>query len=183
MIVGKTSLTLRFVKGMYDDDQLPTIGAAYMTQKLELDGKQYVFEIWDTAGQERYEAITPLYYRSAEAAVVVFDLTYQESFLKAKEWLKRLRKERPDPDMPIALVGNKCDREGRDIDDAALQAFVEENNLKYFETSAKTGENVESMFSWVAKSLPPPADTDDGNDTFPVTSDEVDNDRGTNCCM
>ncbi|CAK9110881.1 Ras-related protein Rab-5B [Durusdinium trenchii] len=174
MGVGKTCLTLRFVKGLFDDDQLPTIGAAYMTQKLESNGKQFIFEIWDTAGQERYEAITPLYYRSAEAAVIVFDLTYQESFQKAKEWLKRLRKERPDPDMPIALVGNKCDREGREVDDEAVQTFVEENNLKYFETSAKTGENVDDMFAWVATSLPPPAaNMDDATDAFPVSPENT----------
>jgi small GTP-binding protein len=107
LAVGKTCLTLRFVKGTFDEDQLPTIGAAYMTKKVAIEDKLYIFEIWDTAGQERYEAMTPLYYRSAEAAVLVFDLGFNESFQKAKKWLKRLRKERPDPDMPIALVGNK----------------------------------------------------------------------------
>mmetsp|Transcript_17523 Transcript_17523/g.28365 ORF Transcript_17523/g.28365 Transcript_17523/m.28365 type:complete len:197 (-) Transcript_17523:825-1415(-) len=183
MGVGKTCLTLRFVKGMFDDDQLPTIGAAYMTKKMSSEGKQYIFEIWDTAGQERYEAITPLYYRSAEAAVIVFDLTYKESFQKAKEWLKRLRKERPDPDMPIALVGNKCDREGREVDDTLVQAFVEENNLHYYETSAKTGENVEEMFTWVANNLPPPVDTvNENNEAFPLSTEDLDPNRSAGCC-
>lgn len=182
MGVGKTCLTLRFVKGMFDDDQLPTIGAAYMTKKISCDDNQYIFEIWDTAGQERYEAIAPLYYRSAEAVVLVFDLTYKESFAKAKDWLKRLRKERPDPDMPIALVGNKLDREGRETDDEQVSAFVEENNLKYFETSAKTGENVEEMFTWLAQNLPPPADSaDDANETFPVTQEGL-NAEQKGCC-
>ena len=131
--VGKTCLTLRFAKGVFDQEQLPTIGAAYMTKKISLpktntenkDGKKstqsqpnttstpdmdkFLVEIWDTAGQERYEAITPLYYRSSEAAIIAFDLTSQHSFNKAKEWLKRLRKERPDPAMPICLAGNKAD--------------------------------------------------------------------------
>mmetsp|Transcript_9327 Transcript_9327/g.18411 ORF Transcript_9327/g.18411 Transcript_9327/m.18411 type:complete len:200 (-) Transcript_9327:223-822(-) len=183
MGVGKTCLTMRFVKGMFDDDQLPTIGAAYMTQKLEAEGKQYIFEIWDTAGQERYEAITPLYYRSAEAAVIVFDLTYGESFAKAQEWLKRLKKERPDPDMPIALVGNKSDREGREVNEEEVQAFAEENGLQYFETSAKTGQNVDNMFSWVATHLPPPAESaDDGADAFPVSSEGLAGEKSNSCC-
>mmetsp|Transcript_35560 Transcript_35560/g.43988 ORF Transcript_35560/g.43988 Transcript_35560/m.43988 type:complete len:107 (+) Transcript_35560:202-522(+) len=85
--VGKTCLTLRFVKGLFDDEQLPTIGAAYMTKKVTSKSKQYIFEIWDTAGQERYEAITPLYYRSAEAAVIVFDVTSKASFVKVNTML------------------------------------------------------------------------------------------------
>ena len=107
--VGKTCLTLRFVKGLYETESLPTIGAAYMTKKIVGDHTDFVYEIWDTAGQERYQAITPLYYRSAEAAVIVFDLTDTDSFEKAQHWLKRLRKERPDPSMPIALAANKSD--------------------------------------------------------------------------
>lgn len=167
---------------MFDDDQLPTIGAAYMTKKVTIDGQQYIFEIWDTAGQERYEAITPLYYRSAEAAIIVFDLTYKESFTKAKEWLKRLRKERPDPSMPIALVGNKSDREGREADESMIHQFAEENNLNYFETSAKTGLNVEEMFIWVARNLPPPTENvEDQNDAFPVTAESL-NAEQKGCC-
>jgi len=134
---------------------------------------------------ERYEAITPLYYRSAEAAIIVFDLTYKESFQKAKEWLKRLRKERPDPDMPIALVGNKSDREGREVETEIVQAFVDENNLQYFETSAKTGDNVEEMFTWVALNLPPPAadsGEDENNETFPVTAENLNASQQRSCC-
>mmetsp|Transcript_23313 Transcript_23313/g.41223 ORF Transcript_23313/g.41223 Transcript_23313/m.41223 type:complete len:197 (-) Transcript_23313:71-661(-) len=179
--VGKTSLTLRFARDLFDEDQLPTVGAAYMTKKVELDDQQYIFEFWDTAGQERYEAITPLYYRSAEAAVIVFDLTLAESFTKAKEWLKRLRKERPDPDMPIALAGNKSDCEKRAIDEEELRAFVEENGLQYYETSAKTGDNVDSMFKAIARSLPPLAeDAEDTNEPFPVTNTSAATEGG--CC-
>lgn len=168
---------------MFSDDQLPTIGAAYMTQKLEAEGKQYIFEIWDTAGQERYEAITPLYYRSAEAAIIVFDVTYAESFSKAKEWLRRLRKERPDPDMPIALVGNKCDRDTREVEADAVAAFVEEHNLQYFETSAKTGEKVTEMFTWVATNLAPAVEAvDDGADAFPVSTEAIGATEKSSCC-
>lgn len=172
-----------FVRGTFSSDVLPTIGAAYSTKKLGIDGNQFLFEIWDTAGQERYEAITPLYYRSAEAALIVFDLTFEESFTKAKEWLKRLRKERPDPDMPIVLVGNKCDREDRNVDDALVQEFVEENNLQYFETSAKTGENVEDMFSWVATSLPPAADNaENESEAFAVSNQDANSSEKQGCC-
>mmetsp|Transcript_8716 Transcript_8716/g.27870 ORF Transcript_8716/g.27870 Transcript_8716/m.27870 type:complete len:168 (+) Transcript_8716:376-879(+) len=167
---------------MFNDEQLPTIGAAYMTKKVATADTQYVFEIWDTAGQERYEAITPLYYRSAEAAVIVFDLTFKESFQKAKEWLKRLRQERPDVDMPIALVGNKSDCDGRDVDAELVQTFADENGLQYFETSAKTGENVDDMFTWVAKNLPPPAAASDEAAEPNVVSPDNQGGEQKGCC-
>ena len=125
--VGKTCLTLRFVKGLFDDEQLPTIGAAYMTKKVACNAKHYIFELWDTAGQERYEAITPLYYRSAEAAVIVFDITDPSSLSKAKDWLKRLKRERDDPEMPIVLAGNKCDAsKSSHISADAIELFIED---------------------------------------------------------
>mmetsp|Transcript_16230 Transcript_16230/g.18380 ORF Transcript_16230/g.18380 Transcript_16230/m.18380 type:complete len:195 (-) Transcript_16230:99-683(-) len=179
--VGKTCLTLRFVKGLFDDEQLPTIGAAYMTKKVTSNSKQYIFEIWDTAGQERYEAITPLYYRSAEAAVIVFDLTSQQSFVKAKEWLKRLRRERPDPKMPIALAGNKSDVTPRQVNEEEIAAFVQENSLKYFESSAKTGANVDEMFTWTADNLPEAEAQSNEQVVFPVSQEDL-GESNSQCC-
>lgn len=179
--VGKTCLTLRFVKGLFDDEQLPTIGAAYMTKKVVSNNKQYIFEIWDTAGQERYEAITPLYYRSAEAAVIVFDVTSSASFVKAKEWLKRLRRERPDPNMPIALAGNKTDVSPRQVNEEDVAAFVQENNLKYFGTSAKTGDNVEEMFVWTADNLPAAEENSADSVVFPVSQEDL-SQNNAGCC-
>ena len=181
--MGKTCLTLRFVKGNFDteEEQLPTIGAAYMTKKVDLDDTQFMFEIWDTAGQERYEAITPLYYRSAEAAIIAFDLTDPGSFTKAREWLKRLRKERDDANMPIALAGNKADlgEDARQVDAEEVSRFAAEHGLKYFDTSARSGLNVEAMFAWVAHSLPPPVDAGPDPGLLPLTPAARDNSK---CC-
>ena len=134
--------TLRFVRGAFEDGQLPTIGAAYMTKKVDNN----LFEIWDTAGQERYESITPLYYRSSKCAIVVFDVCDATSLTKAKSWVKRLRKELPRtedrPEMPVVLAGNKCDvdEDMREVSNEEAQAVAEEFNLQYFETSAKSGQ-------------------------------------------
>jgi Ras-related protein Rab-5C len=159
--VGKTCLTLRFVRGVFEEDQLPTIGAAYLTKSLRVRGvdnaaTSYVFEIWDTAGQERYESITPLYYRTAQAAIIAFDVNDKSSFLKAKDWLNRLRKELDNPAMPIAFAANKFDVEATEVDMEEAEAFAVENNMKLFKVSAKTGKNVDEMFQWLAVSLPPP---------------------------
>ncbi|NXR23548.1 RAB5B protein, partial [Cinclus mexicanus] len=75
--VGKSSLVLRFVKGQFHEYQESTIGAAFLTQSVCLDDTTVKFEIWDTAGQERYHSLAPMYYRGAQAAIVVYDITNQ----------------------------------------------------------------------------------------------------------
>ena len=122
------------------------------------------FEIWDTAGQERYHSLAPMYYRGAHAAVVVYDitngvctvciLTIKESFERAKKWVAELQKQ-AQPNITIALVGNKLDLESsRQVPTEQAQAYVEDENLVFLETSAKSGVNVAQVFERVAQKLP-----------------------------
>uniref|UniRef100_A0A8C4R1W1 RAB5C, member RAS oncogene family n=1 Tax=Eptatretus burgeri TaxID=7764 RepID=A0A8C4R1W1_EPTBU len=83
--VGKSSLVLRFVKGQFHEFQESTIGAAFLTQTVCLDDTTVKFEIWDTAGQERYHSLAPMYYRGAQAAIVVYDITNQEAQAYAED--------------------------------------------------------------------------------------------------
>uniref|UniRef100_A0A3B3TBJ8 Ras-related protein Rab-5B-like n=1 Tax=Paramormyrops kingsleyae TaxID=1676925 RepID=A0A3B3TBJ8_9TELE len=108
MAVGKSSLVLRFVKGHFDEFQETTIGAAFLAQSVCLDDTTIKFEIWDTAGQERYHSLAPMYYRGAQAAIVVFDITKPETFERAKAWVKELQRQ-ASPSIVIALAGNKAD--------------------------------------------------------------------------
>lgn len=85
--VGKSSLVLRFVKGQFHEYQESTIGAAFLTQTICLDDATVKFEIWDTAGQERYHSLAPMYYRGAQAAIVVYDITNQVLIIKLKQSL------------------------------------------------------------------------------------------------
>merc|ERR1719515_442416 len=78
--VGKSSLVLRFVKGHFQDYQESTIGAAFLTQTVCFEDITVKFEIWDTAGQERYHSLAPMYYRGAQAAIVVYDITNPDTF-------------------------------------------------------------------------------------------------------
>lgn len=154
--VGKSSLVLRFVKDQFDDYRESTIGAAFLTQTIALDETTTVkFEIWDTAGQERYKSLAPMYYRNANCAVVVYDVTQASSLDKAKAWVKELQRQ-ANENIVIALAGNKLDLasskraiETRDAEDYAKQA-----GLLFFETSAKTAENVKELFTAIAKKLP-----------------------------
>jgi len=110
--VGKSSLVLRFVKGQFLDFQESTIGAAFLTQTVCLNDTTVKFEIWDTAGQERYHSLAPMYYRGAQAAIVVYDITNADSFDRAKNWVKELQRQ-GNPNIVISLAANKVDLESK----------------------------------------------------------------------
>jgi Ras-related protein Rab-5C len=169
--VGKSSLVLRFVNNDFQENKEPTIGAAFLTQKCNLPTRTIKFEIWDTAGQERFASLAPMYYRNAQAALVVYDLTKPTSLVKAKHWVAELQRQ-ASPGIVIALVGNKLDLtsesgaeadgtgEGDESGDARkisreeAQAYAEEESLLFFETSAKTGHNVTEVFTAIANAIP-----------------------------
>jgi len=152
--VGKSSLVLRFVKKQFFEYQESTIGAAFLTQTVNVKDYVVKFEIWDTAGQERYHSLAPMYYRGAAAAIVVFDLTSRQSFVRAKAWVKELQRQ-GNSNIVIALAGNKLDlSEKRQIDSDEAKAYSDENGIFYMETSAKTDHNVSALFEAIAIKLP-----------------------------
>jgi Ras-related protein Rab-21 len=88
--VGKTSIVLRFTKGEYDDRQQSTVQASFIDKKISVDGNIAQLSIWDTAGQERFHALAPIYYRDADVAIIVYDVTDVQSFEKVKNWVRFL---------------------------------------------------------------------------------------------
>jgi small GTP-binding protein len=109
--VGKSSLVNRFVKNQFNTEHPTTVGAAFLQTPVPLEDStdKIQFGIWDTAGSERYKALAPMYYRGAEAAIIVYDITSFESFEGAKSWVHDL-KLYGQPNVVIALAANKSAR-------------------------------------------------------------------------
>lgn len=150
-----------------------------MTQSVALDDTTVKFEIWDTAGQERYRSLAPMYYRGAAAAVVVYDITNPDSFTGAKSWVKELQR-RGDPNVVIALAGNKADLESRrKVEFEEANAYAQQEGILHLETSAKNGNNVKALFVEIAKKLPknPPQPE---REAFPIMAQSQQESRG--CC-
>lgn len=179
--VGKSSLVLRFVKKQFFEYQESTIGAAFLTQTVSVDDFVVKFEIWDTAGQERYHSLAPMYYRGAAAAIVVYDLTNRQSFVRAKSWVKELQKQ-GNPNIVIALAANKCDlAENRIVEIEEAQAYAEDAGCIFIETSAKTNHNVTTLFTTIAKNLPKPGPIPPGPRGL-VIDPELIPDKKKSCC-
>eukprot|EP01026_Neomeris_dumetosa_P061430 TRINITY_DN579_c0_g1_i6.p1 TRINITY_DN579_c0_g1~~TRINITY_DN579_c0_g1_i6.p1 ORF type:complete len:265 (+),score=15.23 TRINITY_DN579_c0_g1_i6:101-796(+) len=151
--VGKTCLLLRFADDSFQDNYLSTIGVNFKIRTVELDGKVTKFSIWDTAGQERFRALNSNYYRGTHGVIVIFDVTSYTSFLNIKDWLKEVDKY-VDQSVPIILVGNKCDLlSQRVVEYQAAKRLADELGLKYYETSAKRGTNVDEAFNAINREI------------------------------
>ncbi len=163
--VGKSCLAVRFVRNDFFEFQEPTIGAAFLGKTMTYGTNRYKFEIWDTAGQERYRSLAPMYYRGARAAVVVYDITEEESFKGAKSWIKEIKQKTSN--CLIVLIGNKVDlMNNRKVNIHKVKDYANENNLIYMESSAKTGLNVDKIFTTIAHNMP--AEPDDIGTHEPV---------------
>ncbi|KAG0730095.1 Ras-related protein Rab-24 [Chionoecetes opilio] len=162
---GKTSMVERFIYKRFNHNYQATIGAAFGARCVPVRGTDVCVGLWDTAGSERYEAMSHIYFRGAKAAVVCYDITNQESAERAKFWVAEVQKY--EEGCRVCLCGTKLDLvqdspKARQVDVHDMTDYVETIGGRLFETSSKTGENVEELFDAIVQDfaehaeLPPP---------------------------
>ncbi|KAI8119425.1 Ras-related protein Rab-30 [Lucilia cuprina] len=160
--VGKTCLVRRFTQGLFPPGQGATIGVDFMIKTVEVDGDKIKLQIWDTAGQERFRSITQSYYRSAHALILVYDISCQPTFDCLPDWLREIQEYANSKVLKI-LVGNKTDRDDREIPTQIGEEFAKQHDMYFLETSAKEAENVERLFYEIAAELIDQARSKDGS--------------------
>ncbi|XP_063237792.1 ras-related protein Rab-31 [Bacillus rossius redtenbacheri] len=144
--VGKTSMVVRYIGKMFSHHISPTIGASFFTCKLNVENTRVKLQVWDTAGQERFRSMAPMYYRNANAALLVFDITQYDSFTSVKNWVKELKRNVEEP-MVLNLVGNKTDLESeRRVRREEACSYASSIGANYFESSALHDEGIEDVF-------------------------------------
>jgi Ras-related protein Rab-7A len=149
--VGKTALMHQYVSKKFDPRYKATIGADFLSKDVEIDGSAVTLQIWDTAGQERFQSLGSAFYRGADACVLVFDVTQQESFSHLTSWMEEFNIQAGKRD--CVLIGNKIDlADKRQVTNRTAQNWCQKNDdsIKYFETSAKENTGVEEAFLAVA---------------------------------
>eukprot|EP00667_Euglena_gracilis_P018141 EG_transcript_19234 len=138
----------------FDKQYQATIGIDFLSQTMYLEDRTVRLQLWDTAGQERYRSLIPSYIRDSSVAVIVYDITNQQSFLNTSKWLEDVRAERGE-DVLIMLVGNKTDlSDKRQVSIEEGETKAKEHNVMFIETSAKVGFNIKALFRKVASQLP-----------------------------
>ena len=151
--VGKTSMITQFIDQTFQEDQQSTTGGTFSTKDVICDGSKILrFEIWDTAGQEKYRSLTTMFYKDANAAVLVYDVTRAESFEELKNyWAKQIKENSPE-NIILVIAANKSDLiEQEQVDEGEARNFAKELNAIFISTSAKSSEGINSLFEEIAK--------------------------------
>ena len=153
--VGKTSILSRFANGTFNANYLATVGLDNFTKDETIDDKNVRIKIWDTAGQERYKALTKGFFRNAEGIMIVYDVTNQETYESLKYWIQSIKTHIGDDlaHIPIVIIGNKIDIFNREVTKEEGEKFAKQENLEYFETSAKNGKGIDECIRFLIKKV------------------------------
>ncbi|KAG5479791.1 hypothetical protein LSCM4_05799 [Leishmania orientalis] len=162
--VGKTSLISRYVHNTFDDREASTVQASmYSSKAVPINDasnapgaiREVDLALWDTAGQERFHALAPMYYRNADGAIIVYDVTDADTLRKVRTWAKELYAVVGEGNIQLVLCGNKADAPPaeREVSEGEGATMAAELGAVHFFASAKTGQNVAEVFSAMATQI------------------------------
>jgi Ras-related protein Rab-5C len=152
--VGKTSLVNQFIHDRFTVNTVSTIGCMFVTKTVKVDDMTVSLQIWDTGGSEKYRSMAPMYFRDAQAAIIVYDVTSISSFRGVDGWLRDLHNQGP-AGILIALAGNKADCDHiREVTPQMAADFATKTNISIcLETSALDGRGVAELFQLVVEKI------------------------------
>ncbi len=152
--VGKTSLIRRFVLNTFDEKYVSTIGARVSKKEVEVPTVAYRVKmdmmIWDLIGSKESTRLHEMYYRGADGAIVVADITRLSTIENIDMWVRSFRTSMGEK--PVLMVYNKIDLEGYwTLDEDGMEALAAKHDGLYYKTSAKRGDNVDLAFYRLAE--------------------------------
>ncbi|XP_012327577.2 GTPase HRas-like [Aotus nancymaae] len=152
--VGKSTLTIQIIQNHFMDEYDPTIEDSYRKQVV-IGGETCLLDILDTGGQEEYSAMRDQYMRTGEDFLCVFAINNSESFVDINLYREQIEQVKDSDDVPMVLVGNKCDLPTRTVDTKQAHELAKSNGIPFIETSAKTRQGVEDAFYTLVREITP----------------------------
>lgn len=189
--VGKTSFIRKYMKLNVPEKHNSTIGTAMFTKHIEYNNTSVDLRIWDTAGQERYASLTTLYYRSSNIAIIMYDVTNSQSFIRAKEYLLSIKTKGPD-NIVIGLIGNKNDIAIKEPSERAIpfsvgKEWADMHDIFFAETNSFNDNDAKSVFGSLIDLVPNDilySYTGESNSLLDkmIDDDRKKNSSGITCC-
>jgi len=138
--VGKTQLVSWFARKEYDEDYSPTVGVEFSEARCLINGHVWNLQLWDAAGKSDYQIEQKIFYEAVAVAILVLDLTSEDpgSLDSAKRLLKEIRSN-STPDLPVLIVGTKCDEPRKLNKDGVVELITSSPNLSYLELAPRRG--------------------------------------------
>jgi Ras-related protein Rab-6A len=147
---GKTSIINRIIDNPFNDSYEVSIGIDFMSKNIKFRGQTIKIQIWDSAGQEKYKGLIPSYIKNSSIVFVVYDISNRSTFENVPNWISFVNDiEKTN----MVLCGNKTDLQ-REVQKSEGEKVAKDNNIKFFECSAKTNENLKNMFYSAMTILP-----------------------------
>ena len=153
--VGKTSLLIRYANNTFNANYLATVGLDNFTKDDIINGKTIHIKIWDTASQEKFHSLAKRFFHNAQGIMVVYDVTKSEIYQNLRHWTQSIKTQMGNDidKISVIIIGNKIDSNEREVNKQEAEAFSRELGYPYFETSAKSGENVNTTIQFLVREI------------------------------
>ena len=151
--IGKTCIIERYINRTFQSNYIATIGMDIRRKILQINNNDVILTINDTAGQERFRSLANMFYKGADGILVGFDLTEPNTLEQVNYWIEQIETNR-SKEYPVCLVlfGNKCDdKENIKVKEEDIKKMQDKYKFPYFETSAKDGTNIQTVFEYLTK--------------------------------